>query len=339
MRRRGRINLEEQKKKLELGKIRFGIKANNGKEGKDRREYPKAIDTWRFTSSHREILEQVAEVYGGTVKPWEGRPGQFDLVTTSNELRVVLRPDAAASEMFEQWTGGGCTHRCDGVNCEWYEKIVPAPTDPKQPKYHPKKEVPCLCEPDARECKRKTRFSLMLSVPMVLGAWRLDSSSWNFNGETFSTLDDLTALGVGDRPFFGLLRLEHRDSSNPAENKKFIVPVLVPDPSPPQVAKSLAAVSDRALELPAPAKALPQAERTWPEVDEGERRDAAENMTRLGLASDKAGVQRFKDVVYPSGRHWAVVFNEGALQGLKTWQEFCDFAVVPEKVENVEVMD
>ena len=56
-----------QRQMRELGRIRTGIQVSSGKGGRRR---PEKLDTFRLTSSSRELITEAARVYGGDARPW-----------------------------------------------------------------------------------------------------------------------------------------------------------------------------------------------------------------------------------------------------------------------------
>src|SRR3990167_10361323 len=102
---------------MQLGRVRVGEKGTKGE--------PKRLDTFRFTSASKQLLDAVAARYGGKVTAWEGAPdeGYFQVTTEATELDIVLppvfsdadgQPTVPYSSWFEQWSAGGCQRRCDG---------------------------------------------------------------------------------------------------------------------------------------------------------------------------------------------------------------------------------
>lgn len=194
-----------QRRLAELGRIRMGEKGQRGE--------PTQRSTWRITSASQRLLEQVAEVYGGTVRPWAGAPdeGYFELATTSHELDILIPPTIASySQAMELWSGGGCVRRCDGVT----EKLS---------------GKPCLCDPDRRECQVTTRVSVMLPKVPGLGVWRLDTKGWNAAAELPTTLETLGAMAPGQW-VPAVLRIQKQTSKKivggRSQTRRFIVPKI-----------------------------------------------------------------------------------------------------------------
>jgi hypothetical protein len=154
--------LDLQQRIRELGRIRIG-ETKPTKNGGTR---PAKIDRFRLTSPSRELLEQVAQLYGGQVRDWQpqgGGPAQFEVYTTVNRFPILVPPQPI-SQWYEQWSGGGCKRRCDGTT----ETIT---------------DKPCLCaaaglEGRDRVCKPTTRLNVVLRDVPGLGVWRLESHGY-----------------------------------------------------------------------------------------------------------------------------------------------------------------
>src|SRR5688572_2796212 len=119
-----------QRRARELGRIRIGqvVKGSNGKTR------PEKLDRFRLTAASKPLLEGVARLYGGSVAAWtpaNGGPSQWEVVTTSTRLPVLVPPQPV-SQFYELWSGGGCQRRCDGERELLSEK-------------------PCLCDPDPED--------------------------------------------------------------------------------------------------------------------------------------------------------------------------------------------
>jgi hypothetical protein len=201
----------------EAGRIRFGEKTTNSR-GK---EIPVAKSTFDFTSHDEEALHQIAAIYGGEVKPWnepKAAGGQFRLATTASEIRVVLPPDPlSGTPIYEEWAGGGCAKRCDGLTCQIVTR------GPDGAEYT---DVPCICSAQqAMVCTPRTRLSVILPEIRFGGVWRLDSGSWNAAQEMPGMVDLIQSLQERGLTR-GVLALKHRRSVVAGETHKFIVPVL-----------------------------------------------------------------------------------------------------------------
>jgi hypothetical protein len=179
---------------------------------------PRKRDTFRFTSASKSLLESVAAKYGGQVEEWQGAPeeGYWQVATDASELDIVLPPVFAQSDgeptvpysqWLEMWSAGGCQRRCDGVT----EAISGGP---------------CLCDPEARECKITTRISFLMPDIRGLGVWRLDSHGWNAAAELPGTLEILHQAAAQGKFIPATLRIEHRTKKADGQTRRFIVPVV-----------------------------------------------------------------------------------------------------------------
>lgn len=201
----------------ELGRIRTGAKTEKAM---------KALSTFRFTSSDRTALEQIAALYGGTVKPWadpKATEGQHEVITEAAEIAVALPADPlGGTPVYELWGGGGCERRCDGVTCETWVK---GPDGPEVA------EVACICVAKGEmACDPKTRLNVILPNVRGIGTWRLETKSWNAAQELPGMVDLIQSLqsrGITR----ATLRLEHKRSTQAGQTRKFIVPVLGLDAS------------------------------------------------------------------------------------------------------------
>lgn len=197
------IGLQQQQ--TEVGRIRLGVKVATS-NGKSR---PAKIDTLRFTSPRRELIEKVAELYGGTVEPWQPLKGngQWQVITTSTEVPVMVPPqDPAESQWFEMWSKGGCLRRCDGKTERLSEK-------------------PCMCDPDPqeRDCKMHTRIRVLLEEVPGIGVWRVDTGSF-YAAVELPSVARILAEANGLIP--GKLILDHRTITRGGKTFNFAVPVL-----------------------------------------------------------------------------------------------------------------
>lgn len=183
----------------EVGRIRLGDKGTKGQ--------PRKLDCFRLTSQNQSLLCSAATLYGGEVRPWEGHPGHFEVYLTTNELPFMASP-VELSQWYEKWTGGGCERRCDGKR-EWI------------------KDTACMCDPEARECKITTRFSVMLHELPGLGVWRLETSGYYAATELPAEAQWLIESARRGRPVRATLSIEHRQVKKQGEpTKNFIVPVI-----------------------------------------------------------------------------------------------------------------
>ena len=197
----------------EAGRIRMGEKSDRAM---------RSLDTFRFTSPDQSLITAVAQLYGGTVRPWnEPRAKvkqQWQVTITAHEIDVYM-PQDGLSIWYEMWAGGGCQRRCDGVECQ-----VPMETGPGQ---HELVMTPCIC--DARqlmECKPYTRLSVILPNIPFAGVWRLESKGWNAAHELPGMADLITTLQGTGRMVQATLGVERRDEMVMGRKQSFVVPKL-----------------------------------------------------------------------------------------------------------------
>ena len=210
--------IDLQRRGVQLGRIRLGAKAAGGR--------PKALQTFRLTSRHRDLLDTAAERYGGTVEPWEEPKSgdRWELFTETDELPIMVPPavrpgDSALSQWYELWGGGGCVRRCDG-----YRAVL---VDGKRG------DLDCVCDPDDRACEPHTRLQVVLVDLDAFGLWRLDTKGANAAAELASIADDLARATAAGWKLPATLRLEQREWRGVVEGKgavthRFVVPVIIP---------------------------------------------------------------------------------------------------------------
>jgi hypothetical protein len=191
-----------QRRYRELGRIRLGEKGAKGQ--------PVKRDTFRLTSPSRGLLDQAAELWGGTVAPWDG-PNEGDswqLATATAEMQVLVpQQDIESSQYFELWTAGGCAKRCDGIT-----NLITGRA--------------CSCDPDNRECKITTHLQVMLPQLPDIGVWRITTHGFNAAAEIPGTVALLDTLRRSGQMPAAVLGIEHRTSKKDGKTQRFIVPVL-----------------------------------------------------------------------------------------------------------------
>jgi len=196
--------VELQKRARRLGEIRLGDTVTQN--GKTR---PVSLDTFRLTSVARGLLQQAADLWGGEVVPWDNK---WQLVTDVSELPVIIPPqDPDNVTWYEAWTAGGLQRRCDG------ETIV-----------NREGNLPCVCNPEHRECSMVTRIQVMLPDLPDVGVWVMSSTGYYAASEMAMSIQIVmdAAQRTGHLPD-AVLAIEHREVKRPGEpTKKFVVPVL-----------------------------------------------------------------------------------------------------------------
>jgi hypothetical protein len=199
----------------ELGRIRTGnqVAAGNG------RKRPAKLETFRLTSGSKDLMDAAALVYGGEVVPWESPAGrQWELITKTDVLSIIIPPGQALSQWYELWSGGGCQRRCDGE----LETLS---------------DGPCLCPADRTErrelaqdgqaCKPTTRLNVLLPDLPDLGMFRLESHGYYAAVELAGAAQFLSMASASGMNIPAKLRLEQREKKVPGKpTNRYAVPVI-----------------------------------------------------------------------------------------------------------------
>jgi hypothetical protein len=207
-----------QQRLTQVGVIRLG-EQRVSQRGK---KFPVKLETLRFTSASKQLIDAVAAVHGGEVKAWQAPSGpQWEVVTNSKEIAVLVPPQRIDPNM-ELWGNGYRSRMCDGET----ESI---------------RRTPCLCAAAQAKgarlgpndvCKPTTRMALMLADIPSLGTWRLESHGWNAAAE----LPTLAAsIESAPQPIPARLEVQKREKKTfdagaqegkQVESRVFMVPVL-----------------------------------------------------------------------------------------------------------------
>ena len=195
--------LDLPRRMRQLGEIRLGhvVPTRHGNTP------PAKLDKFRFTSPSREILTEVANLYGGEVKPWtpaNGGPAEFEVYSQANRLPVLIPPKDAVSQWYELYAGSKCQRRCDGVT-------------------EHKSDRPCMCDPDNRECAMTTRVNVMLRDVPALGQWLLISKGY-YAAVTLPPAAELLSQAGGY--VAGWLGMEEKTAIVKDQLARFKVPTL-----------------------------------------------------------------------------------------------------------------
>ncbi|GGU12963.1 recombination directionality factor [Streptomyces violascens] len=199
--------LDLQRRMRQLGEIRIGHVVSGVSKKGNAYTSPAKLKYFRFTSPSREILAEVATLYGGDVKPWtpaNGGPAEFEVYSTTNRLPVLIPPNDAVSQWYELYAGSKCRRRCDGVT-------------------EHKSDRPCMCDPEDRECKITTRVNVMLRDVPALGQWLLVSKGY-YAAVTLPPAAELLAQAGGY--VAGWLGMEEKLVQRDEGPARFMVPTL-----------------------------------------------------------------------------------------------------------------
>ena len=225
----------------EHGRIRMGAKTEA--TGSRRASFDK-LPNFRFTSTDRDVLEELAVLYGGPVTEWHDTranpPDQFQLHSESNRLEVYII-EGGLSIWYEMWSDGGLQRRCDGNTVSLDDT-----------------DGPCICRRNgALQCRPTTRLRVILPGITFGGVWRLESKGWNAMQELDATEQLLFGLTQSQiiRAFVGM---EQRKRVVKGKTQHFVVPYLQPAVSIDRMlegegtVRALAQVENLSLPQPAP---------------------------------------------------------------------------------------
>jgi hypothetical protein len=217
--------LDVQRRGQQIGRIRIGQQVATG-NGKTR---PAKLDTFRFTTTSRYAADAIAELYGGTVKDWNG---EFEVITGQSAIGVTVPPrDQVVSQNYEMWNRGGAVRRCDsrvnqitGGPCLCPHADDPEDLEVVEAAARERARLASMNPPQA--CKAITRISVMIPDLPGIGVFRLDTGSYNAAVE----IGDAAAIMqvARDQGVFlpATLRIEQRKRVAGGTTKNFPVPVL-----------------------------------------------------------------------------------------------------------------
>lgn len=201
--------IDIQKRLVEVGRIRMGNKSAKGA--------PQKLEVFRITSRDQARLAEIAAVYGGEVVPWAERAGEFEVITKSAELPILLLPGQALSQWYEMWSAGGCQRRCDGVTDVISDRACQCPPDPDERSKLAAK---------GKACKPTTRLSVMLPEIPGLGVWRLESHGYYAAVELAATAGMLEQATAHGQVFPARLRIDQRHQVKDGKTTRYAVPVI-----------------------------------------------------------------------------------------------------------------
>jgi hypothetical protein len=218
----------------EHGRIRFGERytTKNGKQAM------RALTTFRFTSPDKQVVEQLAALYGGSPQPWtdpKASPqNQFEVYTDASNIEVLLPMNDAFSQNYEMWGGRGIELRCDGQQCIDY-------------RIGGKVERPCVCsEQTEMRCKPYTRVNMILPNVNFGGVWRLEVKGQAFLHEAPGMIAAIQQLQTAGMTRVNLL-LTQRTSrvigpGGKPQVQQFVVPQFSVAITPDQMIAGISAV-------------------------------------------------------------------------------------------------
>lgn len=231
-----------QQRMRELGRIRIGAK--DPKKG-----FPVKLTSFRFTSRDKHAIDSAAKLYGGTVIECNGQQtpdlkGQWEVTTDASEIPFYPSP-IPPSQNMELWSGGGCQRRCDGCT----ELLT---------------GDPCMCDPEAVECKPTTRLSVILPDLPDIGTWRIESHGWNAAAELVQTFEWLKGMIGSGQVIEGVLGVEERTGKHEGKTTRFMVPVIRIKQTPRELlaAQNAQALGQSVPALGSSAPALPPSHET-----------------------------------------------------------------------------
>jgi len=189
-----------QRRHAELGRIRLG----NQVATQSGRTRPNKLEHFRFTSPSEQYIRDLANLYGGEARQWDnnGKP-EWEVFTTAQSIPVIV-VKGGLSQWMETWSGGGCTHRCDGQ-----VGVDGEPCDPEDPNH--------------LNAKPTTRLSVMLPELEAVGVFRMESHGWNAAAEIPAVAE--LAQFVGELVPAHLHLVERRVVKD-GQTSRFVVPVL-----------------------------------------------------------------------------------------------------------------
>jgi hypothetical protein len=200
-----------QRRHAELGRIRLGQKGDRGQ--------PQKLGAFRFTSPSERYIRDLAELYGGTARPWDnnGKP-EFEVFSTVTFI-PVLAVKGGVTQWMETWSGGGCVHRCDGERmvtgdlCEYDNTTVTIRERGK----------PDRVERAHDMAKPTTRLSVMLPELDAVGVFRMESHGWNAAAEIPAVAELAAYVGT---LVPATLQLVERRAIKDGKTSRFVVPLL-----------------------------------------------------------------------------------------------------------------
>lgn len=211
--------LDIQKRARELGRIRIGVKESFTKRDGSAGTRPAKLDRFRFTTNSEPLARKVAELYGGDARTWEGGTQNWEVISDTARLPIMVPPQPV-SQWYEFWTRAGCQHRCDGQR----NVLTDEPCDPEDPKH-----LEAIKKPT-------TRLNVVLRDIEGIGVWRVESHGFNAAIELPDVAEFLAQAGGYVN---GWLALEQRTSIEQTDSgpktRHYMVPIIEVDVTPAQL--------------------------------------------------------------------------------------------------------
>lgn len=208
-----------QRRVRELGRIRTGDSEPYTTQAGKQARRPVRSGVFILSAAFRDNLDLAAEMWGGTVEPWQPQGGGAQIwrvVTETSTLPAILPPGDPVSQVYELWNAGGAVRRCDGQ------------TDAQSGK-------PCLCAaqyghdwydktlPMGAVCKPHTRLNVFLPLA-DFGYWRLETSSY-WAATEITGVVDMIRIRIGPDPAVPItLGIEQRERVK--DGKRLSYPVV-----------------------------------------------------------------------------------------------------------------
>jgi len=216
--------LDLQQRLVEVGRIRLGTSEEaTSRQGKKFRR-PVKLDTFRLTSRDEQRIRAAADLYGGAPAPW--RDGEWEIITETETLDVLVIPGQALSQFWETWEGGECKRRCDGVTEHLTDRPCLCPDD-----YGERQEA----AKDGKACKPTTRLSVVLPRLPGIGQWRLEAHGFYAAVELAAAAQILEEASRRGALLPARLRVEQRTARRGGQTHNYRVPVLDLDVSVAQL--------------------------------------------------------------------------------------------------------
>lgn len=215
-----------------VGALRYGYSTPKG-NGKQ----PMTLEIWRPTSPNRDVIVELAELYGGEPREWvDGKRREWEVFTKTNAIEVFV-PRQRIDPYLEAWDAGVLRRRCDGET----ERLRAKPCQclqgcriPGRPEHDFESSLlargKCPCG-GVRICKPTTRFSVLIADIHAAGVWKVESRGWNAAAELPGMAEGI-ANAREPVPAVLRLRVEHgtrltiKNGAEVIEPYKFVVPWL-----------------------------------------------------------------------------------------------------------------